>query len=101
MTEIEDIDLSKYAYIEFYIYVENEYNYTMRIGSERYNKGGEVITLQPNEWNLVRLPVKADALLATDFLQLLGRDGNTGLDSPKYAFYISSIYGISASENLS
>lgn len=101
LTEIEDIDLSKYAYIEFYIYVENEYNYTMRIGSERYNKGGEVITLQPNEWNLVRLPVKADALLATDFLQLLGRDGNTGLDSPKYAFYISSIYGISASENLS
>ena len=94
LTGIEDIDLGAYNFIEFYIYVENSYNYAMRIGASRYNEGGAEITLQPNRWNLVRLPMKADRLLDTDFLQLLGKDGNTGLDNETYKFYISSIFAV-------
>ena len=94
LTGIEDVDLAAYDFIEFYIYVENSYNYAMRIGASRYNEGGAEIVLQPNKWNLVRLPMKADSLLDTDFLQLLGKDGGTGLNNETYKFYISSVFAV-------
>ena len=94
LLETEAVDLSQYKYIEFYIYADFDAPAKL-VGDYGLLKGQDAVNLTPKEWTKVRLTIPADGNIANvDFLAMGQQNGDHGVDSDAYNFYISAMYAV-------
>ena len=93
LTETEDINLAEYKYIEFYIYADFDAPAKI-VENHGFLDGQPAVNLRAKEWTKVRFAIPLDGNVINVGMALGLQDGNHGVDSGAFNFYISAMYAV-------